>query len=63
MVGDQIYADMFNRMVPLGLADTYEEFQLFYDFSCAGYPFFVLDTRKRDEELNTNPERLKLAKW
>ena len=27
MVGDQIYADMFNRMVPIGLADTYEEFQ------------------------------------
>lgn len=27
MVGDQIYADMFNRHVPLGLADTYEEFQ------------------------------------
>ena len=26
MVGDQIYADMFNR-VPVGLADTYEEFQ------------------------------------
>ncbi|CAE6739346.1 alkaline phosphatase D family protein [Candidatus Nitrotoga fabula] len=27
MVGDQIYADMFNRLVPIGLADTYEEFQ------------------------------------
>ncbi|WP_324005555.1 alkaline phosphatase D family protein [Aeromonas hydrophila] len=27
MVGDQIYADMFHRMVPIGLADTYEEFQ------------------------------------
>lgn len=27
MVGDQIYADMFNRIVPIGLADTYEEFQ------------------------------------
>jgi alkaline phosphatase D len=27
MVGDQIYADMFNRMIPIGLADTYEEFQ------------------------------------
>ena len=27
MVGDQIYADMFNRMIPVGLADTYEEFQ------------------------------------
>jgi alkaline phosphatase D len=27
MVGDQIYADMFNRHVPIGLADTYEEFQ------------------------------------
>ncbi|MEM7394190.1 MAG: alkaline phosphatase D family protein, partial [Verrucomicrobiota bacterium] len=27
MVGDQIYADMFNRFIPLGLADTYEEFQ------------------------------------
>jgi alkaline phosphatase D len=27
MVGDQIYADMLNRHVPIGLADTYEEFQ------------------------------------
>lgn len=27
MVGDQIYADMLSRYVPLGLADTYEEFQ------------------------------------
>ena len=27
MVGDQIYADMFNRFIPLGLADTYAEFQ------------------------------------
>jgi alkaline phosphatase D len=27
MVGDQIYADKFNRMIPIGLADTYEEFQ------------------------------------
>ncbi|MFV1976508.1 MAG: alkaline phosphatase D family protein, partial [Candidatus Scalindua sp.] len=27
MVGDQIYADMLNRLVPIGLADTYEEFQ------------------------------------
>ncbi len=27
MVGDQIYADMLNRHLPLGLADTYEEFQ------------------------------------
>ncbi len=27
MMGDQIYADMFSRYVPIGLADTYEEFQ------------------------------------
>jgi len=27
MVGDQIYADMFNRLIPIGLADTYEEYQ------------------------------------
>jgi alkaline phosphatase D len=27
MVGDQIYADMFNKHVPVGLADTYQEFQ------------------------------------
>lgn len=27
MVGDQIYADMLSRHVPIGLADTYEEFQ------------------------------------
>ncbi|AXE28900.1 phosphodiesterase [Chromobacterium phragmitis] len=30
MVGDQIYADMLNRHVPLGLADTFEEFQQRY---------------------------------
>jgi alkaline phosphatase D len=27
MVGDQVYADMMNRHVPIGLADTFEEFQ------------------------------------
>ncbi len=27
MVGDQIYADMFSPVVPIGLANTYEEFQ------------------------------------
>jgi alkaline phosphatase D len=27
MAGDQIYADTLNRFVPVGLADTYEEFQ------------------------------------
>ena len=27
MVGDQIYADMLNKNIPIGLADTYEEFQ------------------------------------
>lgn len=27
MVGDQVYADTLNRFVPIGLADTYEEFQ------------------------------------
>lgn len=27
MVGDQVYADKLNRMIPIGLADTYEEFQ------------------------------------
>jgi alkaline phosphatase D len=30
MVGDQIYADMLNRHIPLCLADTYEEFQQRY---------------------------------
>lgn len=30
MVGDQIYADMLNRHIPLGLADTFEEFQSRY---------------------------------
>ena len=120
MVGDQIYADKFNRNIPIGLADTFEEFQeryltafgtrnmaallreiptymilddheiednwtqdrlrtpvknradarkmfnlaiaayrsyqwvhgprtypnrLYYQFTCSGYPFFVLDTR------------------
>lgn len=33
MVGDQIYADMFNRLIPLGLADSYEEFQERYHSS------------------------------
>lgn len=37
MVGDQIYADMFNRHVPVGLADTYEEFQERYQ-SAFGTP-------------------------
>ncbi len=27
MVGDQIYADMFNKSIPIGLADTEEEFR------------------------------------
>ncbi|MEM7441885.1 MAG: alkaline phosphatase D family protein [Pseudomonadota bacterium] len=27
MVGDQIYADMFHRSIPLGRADTYDEFR------------------------------------
>ena len=27
MVGDQIYADKFNRTIPIGLADSYKEFQ------------------------------------
>ncbi|WP_089939330.1 alkaline phosphatase D family protein [Candidatus Entotheonella palauensis] len=27
IMGDQIYADMFNRLIPIGLADTFEEFQ------------------------------------
>ena len=27
MMGDQIYADTLNRFVPIGLADTYDEFQ------------------------------------
>lgn len=115
MAGDQIYADTFNRHIPVGLADTSAEFndryqkafgsanmrrllrqvptymilddheiednwsqdrlskpgrkllfnlaigaylsyqwshgprsygrRLYYDFACAGYPFFVLDTR------------------
>ncbi len=30
MMGDQIYADLFNRMVPIGRADTFEEFQQRY---------------------------------
>jgi len=30
MVGDQIYADKLNRNVPIGLADTFEEFQSRY---------------------------------
>ncbi len=27
MMGDQIYADMLHRTIPIGLADTYQEFQ------------------------------------
>lgn len=30
MVGDQIYADTLNRHIPIGLADTFEEFQQRY---------------------------------
>jgi alkaline phosphatase D len=30
MMGDQIYADLLNRMVPIGRADTFEEFQRRY---------------------------------
>lgn len=30
MVGDQIYADLLNRLVPIGRADTFEEFQQRY---------------------------------
>lgn len=33
MAGDQIYADMLNRYIPVGLADTYEEFQERYHTS------------------------------
>lgn len=120
MVGDQIYGDTLNRFVPIGRADTYEEFQeryttafgspnmrqmlrtaptymilddheiednwsqdrirdqakhrlfnvaigaymsyqwshgprsfgrrLYYQFDCAGYPFFVLDTRTQRQK-------------
>ena len=31
MVGDQIYADMLTRSIPIGLADTFEEFQERYE--------------------------------
>ena len=31
MVGDQIYADMLNRSIPIDLADTFEEFQERYE--------------------------------
>lgn len=27
MMGDQIYADLFNRLIPIGRADTYDEFR------------------------------------
>jgi len=126
MCGDQIYADMLNRNVPLMRADTYAEFQqryskafgapnlrrllrtsstymilddheiednwtqdrirdpgkhqvfnfaigaymsyqwshgprtwgrlLYYTFDCAGYPFFVLDTRTQRFKNNANDE-------
>lgn len=131
MVGDQIYADTLGRLVPLGRADTYAEFQrlyhdafgapnmrrllrsapvymilddheiendwtqdrlqlpgkhelfnlaigaymsyqwshgprdfrrlLYYTFSCAGYPFFVLDTRTqryRDDEVGLDDNHM-----
>ncbi len=60
MVGDQIYADMFNRHVPIGLADTYEEFQERYhtafgsrnmrDFLCRVPTYMILD----DHEIEDN---------
>jgi alkaline phosphatase D len=131
MVGDQIYADTLNRFIPVGLADTYEEFQeryqtalgsanmrellrqaptymtlddheiednwsqdrlkdgakhrlfnlalgaymsyqwshgprsygrlLYYQFACAGYPFFALDTRTqrfKDDEVGLRDNHL-----
>jgi alkaline phosphatase D len=131
MVGDQIYADTLNRFVPVGLADTYEEFQeryqtafgslnmrnllrsaptymilddhevednwtqdrirkdakhrlfnlaigaylsyqwshgprcfdgqLYYNFDCGGYPFFVLDTRTqryKDDEVGLDDNHM-----
>lgn len=128
MVGDQIYADKLNRHVPVGRADTFEEFQerylsafgsrnmrellrtvpqymilddheiednwtqdrfangskrqlfvlamnaymsyqwchgprtygtrLYYTFECAGYPYFVLDTRTQ-RYMNTEHDTLK----
>ena len=134
MVGDQVYADTLTRFVPIGLADTYEEFQeryktafgspnmrrllraaptymtlddheiednwtqdrlgeegkhrlfniaigaymsyqwshgprsygrlLYYRFDCAGYPFFVLDTRThrftQDSDRVDDPEEVGL---
>lgn len=126
MVGDQIYADKYNRAVPVGRADTFEEFQerylsafssrnmrellrtipqymilddheiednwtqdrfekgsrqlfvlamnaymsyqwchgprtfgtrLYYTFECAGYPYFVLDTRTQ-RYLDSGPDSL-----
>ena len=36
MCGDQIYADMLNRTIPIGRADTFEEFQERYMTAYAG---------------------------
>jgi alkaline phosphatase D len=60
MIGDQIYADMFNRLVPVGRAATYAEFQERY-LSAFGSPnmrrllrrvphFMILD----DHEIEDN---------
>lgn len=69
MVGDQIYADTLNRHIPLGLADTYEEFQDRY-ISAFGSPhmrrllrafphYMILDDHEIED--NWSQDRLKRA--
>ena len=69
MVGDQIYADMLNRHIPVGLADTYEEFQDRY-ISAFGSPhmrqllrefpnYMILDDHEIED--NWSQDRIKKA--
>ena len=69
MVGDQIYADMYNRHVPVGLADTFEEFQERYH-TAFGSPnmrtllkrvphYMILDDHEIED--NWTQDRLKKA--
>ena len=69
MVGDQIYADMLNRHLPLGLADTFEEFQDRY-VSAFGSPnmrrllkefphYMILDDHELED--NWTQDRVKKA--
>lgn len=69
MVGDQIYADLFNRMVPIGRADTFEEFQQRYHTAFGSLSmrrllrhlptYMILDDHEIED--NWTQDRIKMA--